>query len=65
MARVLRTSIRPRKKVLHQCRDRQGRRVNGYANSNTVCPKCGTYIVYVWDNEPTKVLKTKRRYRGS
>ena len=64
MARVLRTSIRPGKKALHTCRDARGRHVDGYANSNTVCPRCGTHIVYVWDNEPKKKLKTKRRYRG-
>lgn len=65
MARVLRTSIRPRKKVLHVCRDERGRRVQKYAQSNSVCPRCGTYIVYVWSNEQKKKLKTKRRHRVS
>lgn len=45
------------KKVLHECRDKKGRRVKAYAPSNTLCRDCNTQIVYVWDNEP----KPKRK----
>lgn len=60
MARVLRTKVRPFQKVLHECRDARGRRVEKTAPSNTRCPDCGTQIVYVWDNTPTKLPKVRR-----
>ena len=54
MSRVLRTSIRPFKPVKHLCRDARGKRVEGEALSNTQCRKCGTHIVYVFDNTPRR-----------
>lgn len=57
MPKVLRTNIPPMKKVLHNCLDKRGRRVQGYAPSNTLCRPCNTQIVYVWSNEPKPKLK--------
>jgi hypothetical protein len=61
MARVLRTSVRPFLKVLHECRDSRGRRVKRHGLSNTICRQCNTQIVYVWDNEPKKRKRNGKR----
>lgn len=54
MPRVLRTTIRPFKPVMHLCRDARGKRVQREGLSNTRCRNCDTQIVYVFDNTPTK-----------
>lgn len=61
MPRVLRTNIRPFRKVLHECRGVGGKRVQGYALSNTKCTVCDTQIVYVWDNTPKEKLNGKKK----
>jgi len=61
MSRVLRTRIRPFRAVVHDCRDSQGNRVKRAALSNTRCRHCNTYIVYIWDNTPKKLPKTRRK----
>lgn len=58
MPRVLRTTVRPFREVFHECRDERGRRVMRTALSNTLCRKCGTQIVYIWDNTPETARKT-------
>jgi hypothetical protein len=61
MPKVLRTSVRPFQKVLHDCRDKQGQRVQRYAPSNTLCRFCNTQIVYVWSNDPVVKAKLKAK----
>jgi len=60
MPRVLRTSVRPFRKVLHSCRDARGRRVERLGTVNTLCRHCNTQIVYVWDNTPKKLKKRRK-----
>lgn len=63
MPRVIRTSVRPNRKVVHECRDAQGRRIEKPGVVNRLCACCDTYIVYVWDNTP-KPQRDKRKIRN-
>ena len=64
MSRVIRTSIRPNKSVLHPCRDAQGKKVQRKAMVGKRCTKCDTHIVYVWDNTPKPKPKNRRHRYG-
>lgn len=59
--RVVRTNIAPFKPVKHACRDRQGNRVVAMGASSTLCRKCNTQIVYVWDNNKPKKNRSGNR----
>lgn len=54
MAKVLRTRVKPGSQVAHKCRDINGRSMTGRAQSNSLCSKCNTQIVYVWGNTPVE-----------
>lgn len=45
---------------MHKCRDKRGKKVMGTAPSNTLCRKCDTQIVYIFDNTPTPAPTRKR-----
>lgn len=64
MPRVMRTSVRPGRKVEHECRDSRGRRVKKKGLVNRLCSVCDTYIVYVWDNTPKPKSRTRRIRHG-
>lgn len=63
MPRVLRTSIRPGKLVIHECKDKRGRRRVKASKCNTLCRACDTQIVYVFDNTPKADNKKRRMKR--
>jgi len=64
MPRVIRTSVRPNKKIVHTCRDTRGKKVQREGTVGQRCTACDTHIVYVWDNTPKPKPKNRRRRYG-
>lgn len=64
MARILRTSARPNRSIMHECRDARGKRVQRKGRVGRLCTTCQTYIVYVFDNTPKPKRRDRRRRYG-